>query len=245
MKIDFLNKVVVITGGINGIGKEISNQFINLNAKVAILDISLTSENTYNESNNEKILMLKTDISNHSEVENSIKQIIRHFGKIDFLINNAGITKDSLLMRMSIQNWNRVIEVNLTGVFNVTKFVIANMLKNKYGRIINISSIVGIIGNAGQVNYSSSKAGLIGFTKSVAREFASKNINCNAIAPGYISTGMTDNLSDIIKQKLISIIPLKRIGVCNDVIGMICFLCSKYTDYITGQVINIDGGIVI
>ena len=174
-----------------------------------------------------------------------IKQIISEFEKIDVLVNNAGITRDMLLMRMKESDFTDVIDVNLVGTFNITKNVIPYMMKQKNGRIINISSVVGITGNAGQTNYSASKAGIIGFTKSLAKEVGSRNILVNAVAPGFIQTDMTDILKDEIKQELIKNIPLKRFGNATDVANVVKFLASEESSYITGQVINIDGGMVM
>ena len=174
-----------------------------------------------------------------------IKQIISEFGKIDVLVNNAGITRDMLLMRMKESDFTDVIDVNLVGTFNITKNVIPYMMKQKNGRIINISSVVGITGNAGQTNYSASKAGIIGFTKSLAKEVGSRNILVNAVAPGFIQTDMTNILKDEIKQELIKNIPLKRFGNATDVANVVKFLASEESSYITGQVINIDGGMVM
>ena len=174
-----------------------------------------------------------------------IKQIISEFEKIDVLVNNAGITRDMLLMRMKESDFTDVIDVNLVGTFNITKNVIPYMMKQKNGRIINISSVVGITGNAGQTNYSASKAGIIGFTKSLAKEVGSRNILVNAVAPGFIQTDMTNILKDEIKQELIKNIPLKRFGNATDVANVVKFLASEESSYITGQVINIDGGMVM
>ena len=174
-----------------------------------------------------------------------VKQIIEKYGKIDVLVNNAGITKDMLLMRMKKEDFENVIDVNLVGTFNITKNVIPYMMKQKSGRIINISSVVGVSGNAGQTNYSASKAGIIGFTKSIAKELASRNIRANAVAPGFIETDMTAVLSEEVKENIYNQIPLKRMGTAKEVAELIYFLGSEKSSYITGQVINVDGGMVM
>ena len=176
---------------------------------------------------------------------NFVKQVIERFGQIDVLVNNAGITKDMLLMRMKKEDFEQVIDTNLVGTFNVTKNVVPYMMKARSGRIINISSVVGISGNAGQTNYSASKAGIIGFTKSLAKEIASRNILVNAVAPGFIETNMTDVLKDDVKQEIAKNIPLKRMGTTQDVANVVKFLASDDSSYITGQVINVDGGMLM
>ena len=248
MLLNFKDKVVVITGGANGIGMGISMKFAGMNADIVVID---NTEDKFDELKIKfdelkcNFLTIKTDISNRSDIKKSVNKILEKFGKIDCLINNAGINRDMLFVRMKDEDWDRVIDVNLTGTFNMTKSVISHMMKNKYGKIINISSVLGLTGNIGQANYVASKSGIIGFTKSIAREFASRNINCNAVAPGYIVTNMTDKLNNDIKQKILSAIPVKRFGHVDDVANLVCFLCSDYANYITGQVIQIDGGMLI
>ena len=188
---------------------------------------------------------MKADVANFEECESMVKETIEKFGKIDILINNAGITKDGLIMRMKKEDFEAVLDVNLTGTFNVTRNVIPYMLKQKSGRIINLSSVVGIVGNAGQTNYSASKAGIIGFTKSLAKEVASRNILVNAIAPGFIDTDMTNVLSDVVKEGINAQIPLKRMGTPREVARIVKFLSSEDSSYVTGQVINVDGGMVM
>ena len=197
------------------------------------------------EANNVKCLTVKGDVSCFEDCEQFVKQTIQEFGKIDVLVNNAGITKDTLLARMKKEDFEQVINVNLIGTFNVTKNVISYMMKARYGRIINISSVVGICGNAGQTNYSASKAGIIGFTKSLAKEVASRNILVNAIAPGFIQTNMTDVLKEEIKQEIAKNIPLQRMGEAKDVANVVKFLASEDSSYITGQVIHVDGGMLM
>ena len=244
-----MDRVVFITGGSRGIGKAIAMQFADLKDKVVI---NYTRENdelekTKAELENKgiKYLAIKGDVSNYDDCENMVKEIIEKFGKIDVLVNNAGITKDGLFLRMKKEDFTKVIDVNLTGTFNVTKNVIPYMVKQKSGRIINISSVVGEVGNAGQINYSASKAGILGFTKSLAKEVASRNILVNAVAPGFIQTDMTNVLTDEIKANIASSIPLKKLGTATDVANLVKFLASEDSKYITGQVINVDGGMVM
>ncbi len=197
------------------------------------------------EENNVKCYFARGDVSNYEDAERMIKEIIEKFGKIDVLVNNAGITKDNLLMRMKKEDFETVINVNLIGTFNITKCVVPYMMKQRYGRIINMASVVGVSGNAGQANYSASKAGIIGFTKSLAKELGSRNILVNAVAPGYIQTAMTEVLSDKIKETVKEQIPLGKLGEAKDVANLVKFLSKEESSYITGQVIHVDGGMVI
>ena len=190
-------------------------------------------------------LAIKCDVSSTNEVENFVKEVKAHYNTIDVLVNNAGITKDGLILRMKEEDFDDVLDVNLKGTFNTTKSISSIMVRQKYGKIINISSVVGIAGNAGQCNYAASKAGVIGFSKSVARELASRNINVNVVAPGYINTDMTKNLPDKVKEEIIKSIPMKKIGNPKEVANLVLFLSSNLSDYITGQVINVDGGMVM
>ena len=194
---------------------------------------------------NVRCLPVKGDVSIFDDTANMVNQIINEFGKIDVLVNNAGITKDALLMRMKKEDFEDVINVNLVGTFNVTKNVIPYMIKQRSGRIINISSVVGISGNAGQTNYSASKAGIIGFTKSLAKEVASRNILVNAVAPGFIETQMTDVLKQEVKEEIAKNIPLHRMGTPEDVANVVKFLAGEQSSYITGQIINVDGGMLM
>ena len=246
-----MNKVAFVTGATRGIGKEIA---ITLAKEGYDIAVNYRSENedltaVINEIESvragTKCFTVKADISNFEECESAVKAIIDNFGKIDVLVNNAGITKDTLLLRMKKEDFDSVVDVNLGGTFNVTKNVATYMLKAKSGRIINVSSVVGISGNAGQCNYAASKAGVIGFTKSLAKELASRNILVNAIAPGFIETAMTDVLSDEVKSEIAKTIPLKRMGKVQDVANVVKFLASEDSSYITGQVINIDGGMLM
>ena len=197
------------------------------------------------EENNVKCYFARGDVSNYEDAERMIKEIIEKFGKIDVLVNNAGITKDNLLMRMKKEDFETVINVNLIGTFNITKCVVPYMMKQRYGRIINMASVVGVSGNAGQANYAASKAGIIGFTKSLAKELGSRNILVNAVAPGYIQTAMTEVLSDKIKETVKEQIPLGKLGEAKDVANLVKFLSKEESSYITGQVIHVDGGMVI
>ena len=243
------NKVVCITGGSRGIGKEVAIKYAENGYDVVINYVSdRTDVESIKKEFNEKgvqSLIIKADVSKADEVEEFVKKAIEKFGKIDVLVNNAGITKDNLLMRMSEEEFDKVIEINLKGTYLVTKAVTKYMMKKRNGSIINLSSVVGVAGNAGQCNYSASKAGIIGFTKSVAKELASRNIRANAVAPGFIETDMTNVLSDTIKESINNQIPLKRMGSAREVANLIYFLGSEQSSYITGQVINIDGGMVM
>lgn len=248
-KMNFENKTVLVTGGSRGIGRAIAIAFAENGADIALnytsnekaaLDVKKEIENY-----GRKCKIIKCDVSKFEDVLIMVENIISEFGKIDILINNAGITKDNLLLRMKESDFQKVLDVNLKGVFNVTKSVSKFMMKKKCGKIINMTSIVGVIGNAGQSNYCASKAGVIGFTKSVAKELASRNINVNAIAPGFIETDMTDVLNKEIKEKMIEQIPKKMAGKTENIADAVLFLASDMSNYITGQVINVDGGMVM
>lgn len=243
------NKVALITGATRGIGKEIALELAANGYDIAINYRSkqdgMEELKQEIEKNNVRCEFVKADVANFEECENMVNETIEKLGKIDVLVNNAGITKDNLLMRMSKEDFEAVINVNLIGTFNVTKNVISSMVKQRSGRIINISSVVGVSGNAGQTNYSASKAGIIGFTKSLAKEVASRNILVNAVAPGFISTDMTSVLSDTVKENINSQIPLKRMGSSKDIANVVKFLASEESSYITGQVINVDGGMLM
>ena len=243
------NKVVFVTGGSRGIGKEVALEFADKGYNVVINYVSdKTDVNSLKKEFEEKgvkSLILKANVVNSSEIEEVVKKAIEEFGKIDVLVNNAGITKDNLLMRMSEEEFDSVINVNLKGTYIVSKIVTKYMMKKRSGSIINMSSVVGVTGNAGQCNYSASKAGIIGFTKSLARELSSRNIRVNAVAPGFIETDMTDVLPDNIKEAVYNQIPLKRMGTAKEVANLTYFLGSNESSYITGQVINIDGGMVM
>ena len=244
-----MDKCALITGATRGIGKQIAITLAKQGYNIAL---NYRKENEELENTKKEIeeigvqvLAVKGDVANFENCENFVKQVIERFGQIDVLVNNAGITKDMLLMRMKKEDFEQVIDTNLVGTFNVTKNVVPYMMKARSGRIINISSVVGISGNAGQTNYSASKAGIIGFTKSLAKEIASRNILVNAVAPGFIETNMTDVLKDDVKQEIVKNIPLKRMGTTQDVANVVKFLASDDSSYITGQVINVDGGMLM
>ena len=242
-------KNAIITGASRGIGREIALTLAENGANIVI---------NYRNYNNEiealvkdieakgvKIVTVKCDVSNFEEVENLISEAKEKLGSIDILVNNAGITKDGLLMRMKHEDFESVLDVNLKGVFNTTKLITPIMMKQRTGKIINISSVVGLVGNAGQCNYAASKAGVIGFSKSIARELAPRGVNINVVAPGYIDTDMTNGLSDKVKESILQTIPMKKMGSTKDVANLVLFLSSGLSDYITGQVINVDGGMVM
>ena len=244
-----MNKTALITGATRGIGKQIALTLAQNGYDIAINyrteNDALKETKKQIEEKGVKCLTVQGDVSNFEDCEKFVKEIIEEYGKIDVLVNNAGITKDTLLMRMKKEDFEDVIDTNLVGTFNVTKNVISHMMKARSGRIINISSVVGVAGNAGQTNYSASKAGMIGFTKSLAKEVASRGILVNAVAPGFIETGMTDVLKDEIKEEIAKSIPLKRIGPTQDVANLVKFLAGEDSTYITGQVINVDGGMIM
>lgn len=244
-----MNKTALITGATRGIGKQIALTLAQNGYDIAINyrteNDALKETKKQIEEKGVKCLTVQGDVSNFEDCEKFVKEIIEEYGKIDVLVNNAGITKDTLLMRMKKEDFEDVIDTNLVGTFNVTKNVISHMMKARSGRIINISSVVGVAGNAGQTNYSASKAGMIGFTKSLAKEVASRGILVNAVAPGFIETGMTDVLKDEIKEEIAKSIPLKRIGTTQDVANVVKFLAGEDSTYITGQVINVDGGMIM
>ena len=243
-----MDKVAIITGATRGIGKQIAltlaNEGYNIVLNYRTENDELKQLKNEIESKKVKCLTVQGDVTNFEDCKQMIESAIEKFGKVDVLVNNAGITKDMLLARMKEEDFKQVIDVNLVGTFNMTKNVISYMMKAKNGRIINISSVVGIAGNAGQTNYSASKAGIIGFTKSLAKEVASRNILVNAVAPGFIETNMTDVLKQEVKDEIAKNIPLKRMGTPQDVANVVKFLASEDSSYITGQVISVDGGMI-
>ena len=245
-----LGKVALVTGAARGIGKEIvytlaeSGYDVSINYRTKTTEIEQMKEELESKYKI-KCALVQGDVANFEDTEKIVNQTVEALGKIDILVNNAGITKDGLLMRMSKEDFEAVIDVNLVGTFNVNRNVIPIMIKQKAGRIINISSVVGVSGNAGQTNYSASKAGIIGFTKSLAKEVSSRNILVNAVAPGFIATDMTSILSDSVKENINSQIPLKRMGSAKDIANVVKFLASDDSSYITGQVINVDGGMLM
>lgn len=241
------NKVAIVTGSSRGIGLKIAKIFYENGAKIVLTDIDETSfsavEKEFNDS--ERVLSVVSDVSNSESVTNMIKRTIAKFEKIDILVNCAGITRDNLIIRMKEEDWDSVINVNLKSVFLTSKIAGKYMMKARSGNIINISSVVGITGNAGQTNYSASKAGVIGITKSLAKEYSSRNIRVNAIAPGFIKTAMTENLKDEAKEQLTNAILLKRLGTTEDIANSALFLASSLSNYITGQVLVVDGGMTL
>jgi 3-oxoacyl-[acyl-carrier protein] reductase len=246
--IDLSSKSALVTGAGRGIGKEIAMTLAKAGCDVAVSDIDIetaTSAAKEIEALGRKSMALKADVSNAKDVETMISSFVEKFGKIDILVNNAGITRDGLLMRMKEEDWDLVLNINLKSAFLCCKEAVRPMMKARTGKIINIASVVGLMGNAGQANYSASKAGLIGLTKTLAREFAGRAINVNAVAPGFIKTAMTDKLSDAEKLKLSSQIPMQALGSPTDVANAVLFLSSSLSDYITGQVLTVDGGLVM
>ncbi|MCK4363570.1 MAG: 3-oxoacyl-[acyl-carrier-protein] reductase [Candidatus Aminicenantes bacterium] len=242
---DFQGRTSIVTGASQGIGKAIALDLSREGVEVILVDIQKEKlEEVADEirENKGKAAVFAADVSRMDEAMEVVEAVVKSSKKIDHLVNNAGITRDNLLMRMKEEEWDSVLNVNLKGVFNFSKAVIRNMINNRYGRIVNISSIVGLIGNVGQCNYSASKAGVIGFTKSLAREVASRGITVNAVAPGYIATPMTESLPESVQQKFRDWIPVKRFGTPEEITHAVKFLLSDEAAYITGQVINVNGG---
>jgi len=243
---EFTGKSAIITGGARGIGKQIALTLAGSGADIVLVDVLPPAELEASakdiQATGVRCLALQADVSNFDQMTDVANKTVEAFGNIHILVNNAGITRDNLAMRMSDQEWDQVITVNLRGTFICTKAVIRQMMKQRAGKIVNIASIVGVMGNAGQANYSASKAGIIGFTKSIAKEAAERNINVNAIAPGFIATAMTDKLKDDVKAQMLAQIPLRRFGSVQDVARAVRFLCSEDSSYITGHVVHITGG---
>ena len=245
----FENQVAIVTGAGRGIGHAIAARLASEGARVA--SVSRTEANAektageINASRTDSARAYAVDVSNHADVQKIGAQILEDFGRIDILVNNAGVTRDGLSMRMSVDDWDTVLDTNLKGAFNFVQSVQRSMIKQRSGRIINISSVIGLIGNAGQANYAASKAGLIGFTKSLARELASRSITVNAVAPGFVVTDMTEALSEQVKQAIQSKIPMGTLGQTEDIASAVAFLASAEARYITGQVLTVDGGMVM
>lgn len=242
------NRVAIVTGGGQGIGKKICLRLAENEAKVAVFDVNeeLSQEVVKKiKAKGGDALAVKVDVAKYEEVNEATRQVIDKFKGIDILINNAGITKDSLLLRMKEEDWNRVLQINLNGAFNCLKAVLRYMMRQKYGRVVNISSIIGIRGNIGQANYSASKAGIIGLTKSAAREVGRYGITVNAVAPGFIDTAMTRRLNKEAVDAIISQVPLQRMGKPGEVASLVTYLVSEKAAYITGEVIKIDGGMAM
>ncbi len=249
MHLQLIGKTALITGSSRGLGKAIALELAKSGANV-ILNASKSSSDIDNtlldfQSKGFIVTCAKGNVSIKEDVEAIFSKIIETHGTIDILVNNAGITKDTLMLRMNEEDWDNVIDTNLKSAFLCTKSAVKIMMRKKTGKIINISSIVGVIGNAGQANYAASKAGMIGLTKSIAKEFASRNITCNAIAPGFIASNLTEILADNVKENYLNNIPLKRFGTPEEVANLVSFLASDCANYITGQVIHIDGGMVM
>jgi len=242
-------KTALVTGGSRGIGRAIAIDLAKNGADVAV-NYSGNEEKANEvvkeiESLGRKAFAIRANVANADEVNSMVNEVIERFGRLDILVNNAGITKDNLLMRMKESEWDDVININLKGVFNCTKAVTRQMMKQRSGRIINIASIVGIAGNAGQANYVAAKAGIIGLTKTTAKELAGRNITVNAVAPGFISTDMTDQLTEQIRNEMLKQIPLGRFGEPNDIANMVTFIASDKSSYMTGQTLCLDGGMVM
>jgi 3-oxoacyl-[acyl-carrier protein] reductase len=244
----FENRAALVTGGGQGLGRAISLQFASEGAAVAVVDLNPdTAQSVADEINsaNGTAIALQANVVDFEQAEATIKEVIDRLGKLDILVNNAGITRDNLLMRMSEADWDAVLAVNLKSVFNYSKIASKAMMRQRYGRIVSVSSVAGIAGNAGQTNYSASKAGVIGFTKSLAREVASRNVTVNAVAPGFIPTQLTDTVPDEIKEASLKQIPLGRWGTPEDVANAVTFLAQEESGYITGHVLSVDGGMVM
>ncbi len=245
-RVELAGKVALVTGAAQGIGRAIALLLAKQGADLVISDINLEKARETAreiEEMGRRALAIKVNVADLSEVEGMVETILQQFGRIDILVNNAGITRDRLILRMTEEDWDAVLDVNLKGTFNCTKAVIRHMAKQKSGKIVSIASVSGEMGNPGQANYAASKAGVIGFTKTIAREFAARGINVNAIAPGFIQTAMTDAIPEKSRETLMQMIPMERLGTPEDVAQAVLFLVSESSSYITGQVLNVNGGI--
>lgn len=245
MTIELEGKVALVTGASRGIGRDIAARFVEAGAKVALVARSRDALQDTASDLGDKAFPFVADVADSESIRETVSAVEQDIGPIDILVNNAGVTRDGVLVRVSEEDWDRVLDTNLKGAFNTTKVVARGMMKRRWGRVINITSVVGVIGNRGQVNYAASKAGLIGFTKSIAKELASRNILANAIAPGFMDTNMTRDLSDEQRDALLSQIPLGKLGTGDDVASVALFLASEMASYITGQVLVVDGGMVM
>lgn len=243
------NKIALVTGASRGIGRAVALELAAQGADIIVNYVGPVdlAEETAAEIKKlgRKAMIIEADVTDSAAINDMLEKIIAEFGRVDILINNAGITKDNLLMRMKEEDWDAVLNINLKGIFNCTKATLKYMTKQRYGRIVSVSSVVGVMGNAGQANYAASKAGAIGFTKSVAKEVASRNITANCVAPGFIDTDMTAKLPEKVRAEMIAGIPAKKLGTPHDVAKAIAFLASDYAEYITGQTLHVDGGMVM
>ncbi len=245
MTLELKDKVAIVTGGTAGIGRTIAKKLHSQGAKVAIIGTNPERGQEVIQELQENALFYPCNVAHTQDVEETVKTVVSHWGKVDILINNAGITRDLLLLKMTEEDWDQVMATNVKSCYNFAKACTRPMMKARFGRIINISSVIGLIGNAGQVNYAASKAAMIGFTKALAKELASRNILVNCVAPGFIETKMTDAMTDAQKEITLSQIPLNRMGSTDDIANAVLFLASDLASYITGQVIVVDGGMVM
>ena len=242
------NKIAIVTGASRGIGSTIAHNLSKAGAKIALISRNidaLKSVEAEIKSNDGDAISIAADVSNLESFTDAVNQVVEMWGTVDILINNAGITRDNIIMRLKEEDWDAVIDINLKGCFNGIKAVTRPMMKARCGRIVNITSVIGLMGNSGQSNYAASKAGILGLTKSIAKELGSRNITGNAIAPGYIQTEMTDNLDETSIDNLMKSIPLQRLGQPQEIANLVCFLASDEAAYITGQTLNVDGGMVM
>ncbi len=245
----FQGRSAIVTGGSRGIGRAIVTLLAQLGAEVALADsCSDTSQATaaeISEATGQRVICSMIDVSDFGQTQEMVKHVLSEFGKVDILVNNAGITRDDLIMRMPEEDWDDVINVNLKGAWNCSKAIIRPMMKKRYGRIVNISSVSGQVGQAGQTNYSASKAGLIGFTKALAKEVASRGVTVNAVAPGFVPTALTEDLPEELVEHMLGLTPMGRMGTPEEIAHAVTFLASEGSSYITGQVIGVDGGMVM